>query len=92
MDGLPEGIYIDKEAISKETERITNVVLNEIVEGISDQTAVVAAVDEKYAAQNIPMFIREQAAYRLGEILASITVVPIMERMQDILRDKPREY
>lgn len=90
MDGLPEGVYVDKDAIAKETTRAMQVIITEVVNNIRNQTLLVYEVDQDYQQSNVPYFIREQAAQRLGDSLLDITLAPIINKLNNLYTDEPR--
>ena len=91
MEDLPEGVYVDKEAIDKETSKAVQIIINEVVSNLHDQTLLIQATDMDYARKGVPMFIREQASQRLGDVLLDLTITPIITKILNICTDEPRE-
>lgn len=84
---LPEGIYVDKEAMTKETIKTVEEILQQTVTNIKEQTMLVDTIDKEYAKCGVSQFIREQAAQRLGDVLLDITIAPIIQKILCIYED-----
>lgn len=81
---LPEGVFIDGEAIREEIERTVQKIITDIVEATREQVLLLAELDKEYASKGVPLHIREQASDRLGCMLSDIT----MHKAMDVLMDR----